>query len=275
MTTASAPASSANLGPGFDIIALALDLRCTVTATPSDAWRVTSSGEPASSVTVEMVRDVAPTAQPHVVDIVSSIPPARGLGSSAAVLVAASAAIRGDADPEATFAAAARVEGHPDNVAAAVFGGLVVVGPDATIHRAAIHPSLCVVAAVPEEELSTADARGALAEVVDRGVAVRTAARLALLLEGLRMADEAALRAALGDEIHEAPRRAITDLPASLIDAALDSGALYASWSGAGPSVVAFVEESNSEAVVDGMASVPASGEVVELMIDREGVRIE
>ncbi len=276
MTTASAPASSANLGPGFDVLALALNLRCTVSAESADEWSVLSGDEPASHATVEMVRSVAGDAGPHSVRIDSEVPVGRGLGSSAAVLVATAAAIRGEADRDDLFEVAAAVEGHPDNVAAAVFGGLVAVGADGSVNRLAVHPSLQVVVAVPDEVLSTAEARAVLPSEVSRQVAVRSAARLAMLIEGLRTADSVSLLAALGDEMHEAPRRSVTETPARLIAAALDAGAAYASWSGAGPSVIGFVVEDSIDPVTAALEDeLEAAGSVLELVIDREGVRIE
>ncbi len=276
MTTASAPASSANLGPGFDVLALALNLRCTVSAQSADEWSVLSGDEPASQATVEMVRSVAGDAGPHSVRIESDIPVGRGLGSSAAVLVATAAAISGEADRDDLFEVAAAVEGHPDNVAAAVFGGLVAVGADGSVNRLAVHPSLQVVVAVPDEVLSTAEARAVLPSEVSRQVAVRSAARLAMLIEGLRTADSVSLLAALGDEMHEAPRRSVTETPARLIAAALDAGAAYASWSGAGPSVIGFVVEDSIDPVTAALEdALEGAGSVLELAIDQEGVRIE
>ncbi|MEE9581939.1 MAG: homoserine kinase [Acidimicrobiia bacterium] len=276
MTTASAPASSANLGPGFDVLALALNLRCTVSAESADEWSVLSGDEPASQATVEMVRSVAGDAGPHSVRIDSEIPVGRGLGSSAAVLVATAAAISGEADRDDLFEVAAAVEGHPDNVAAAVFGGLVAVGADGSVNRLAVHPSLQVVVAVPDEVLSTAEARAVLPAEVSRQVAVRSAARLAMLIEGLRTADSVSLLAALGDEMHEAPRRSITETPARLIAAALDAGAAYASWSGAGPSVLGFVVEDSIDPVTAALEdALEGAGSVLELAIDQEGARIE
>ena len=276
MTTASAPASSANLGPGFDVLALALNLRCTVTAEPADEWSVLSGDEPASAPTVEMVRSVAGDAEPHSVRIDSDIPVGRGLGSSAAVLVAAAAAISGETERDDLFEATAKVEGHPDNVAAAVFGGLVAVGVDGSVSRLAVHPSLQLVVAVPNEVLSTAEARAVLPSEVSRQVAVRSAARLAMLIEGLRTADAVSRSAALGDEMHEAPRRSITETPARLIAAALDAGAVYAAWSGAGPSVIGLAVEDSIDPVAAALEdALEGAGSVLELAIDREGVRIE
>ena len=275
MGIASAPGSSGNLGPGFDILALAVSRRCTVSADPADEWSIYSGDEPASEKTVAMVRAVAGEVDPHSVRIDSDIPAGRGLGSIGAVLVAVAAAV-GESDRRRLFEAASLVEGHADNVAASVFGGLVAVGADGSINRLAVHPSLHVVVAVPDEVLLTVEARAMLSDVVPRDVAVRTAARLATLIEALRTGSGDAFAAALGDEMHEEPRRAITQTPAMLIEAALGAGSTFAAWSGAGPSVVAFALEETLEAVTDSLEQALAgAGSVLDLDIDREGVRFE
>ena len=275
MGIASAPGSSGNLGPGFDILALAVSRRCTVSADPADEWSIYSGDEPASEKTVAMVRAVAGEVDPHSVRIDSDIPAGRGLGSSGAVLVAVAAAV-GESDRRRLFEAASLVEGHADNVAASVFGGLVAVGADGSINRLAVHPSLHVVIAVPDEVLLTVEARAMLSDVVPRDVAVRTAARLATLIEALRTGSGDAFAAALGDEMHEEPRRAITQTPAMLIEAALGAGSTFAAWSGAGPSVVAFALEETLEAVTDSLEQALAgAGSVLDLDIDRVGVLFE
>ena len=191
------------------------------------------------------------------------------------MLVAVAAAV-GESDRRRLFEAASLVEGHADNVAASVFGGLVAVGADGSINRLAVHPSLHVVIAVPDEVLRTVEARAMLSDVVPRDVAVRTAARLATLIEALRTGSGDAFAAALGDEMHEEPRRAITQTPAMLIEAALGAGSTFAAWSGAGPSVVAFALEETLEAVTDSLEQALAgAGSVLDLDIDREGVRFE
>ncbi len=276
MSIASAPASSANLGPGFDILALALSRRCTVTAEPADEWLIRSGNEPVSEETVAMVRAVSGEAEPHLVRIESEIPIGRGLGSSAALLVAVAAAVGGESDRDRLFEAASVVEGHSDNVAAAVFGGLVAVGADGSVDQLSVHPSLHVVLAVPDEVLPTVEARSVLPDVVPRDVAVRSAARLAMLVEALRTAESDSFAAALGDEMHEEPRKAITQTPAMLIEAALDAGSSFAAWSGAGPSVIAFVLEETLEAVTGSLdQALAGAGSVLDLDIDQEGVRFE
>jgi homoserine kinase len=283
MTRASAPASSANLGPGYDVLALALDLRCRVRVEPAEEWSITSGGEPADAGGADLVKrtvaSVAPGAGSLSVEIDSEIPVARGLGSSAALIAATAGAVRamawGDAgDPEDLVEPAAGVEGHPDNVAAALLGGLVAVGPDGGVRRIGLHPSLEVLVAVPDATLPTALAREATAGMLETGVAARTAGRLAMLLEGLRTADPAALAAAAGDELHEARRAGLSPVTGRLIEAARRGGALHACWSGAGPAALAFVTRSTSGAVRAAMTAALPDGYVLAPGVDRDGLLV-
>ena len=279
MITASAPASSANLGPGFDVLALALSPRCHVSVELAEGWEVVGPEGTEDEGLQALVWGVAGAAPPHRVEVTSEIPIGRGLGSSAALRVAAAAALEassGEVRLDRVFRSAAGAEGHPDNAAAAVHGGLVAVGPLGEVRRLAIHPSLTVVVAVPEATLSTAAARAVLSAEVSRGVAVRTAARVAFLVEGLRTADPDAFREAAGDEIHEVPRRHLSPLSFQLGFAARAAGALHAAWSGAGPSVLAITTEDRRDAVHTAMEEALAgAGTMLCPMIEREGVRIE
>jgi len=243
---------------------------------PGEVWEITSGGSPVSSETEDMVRRVVGGAGPHALAIDSQIPQAGGLGSSAALLVATAAAVAGDLDRDEVFAAAAAAEGHPDNVAAAAYGGLVAATPDGRVERLGTNESLQVLVAIPDERLSTSEARALVPVEVPREVAVRTASRLAMLIEGLRTGEARHLRAALGDEIHEAPRSVLTPTPGRLVANALDAGAVYAAWSGSGPSVIAFAVEDQLNSVFDSLeAAVGATGSVIHPEIDREGVRLE
>ncbi len=124
--------------------------------------------------------------------------------------------------------------------------------------------------------LPTPAARRILPNEVPREVAVRTASRVAMLVEGLRTADAETLAAASGDEMHESVRSELTGTPARLIEAARSAGALFASWSGAGPSVIAFVDESALDGVAAALESeLGGAGRVLDLEIDRTGVRLE
>jgi len=277
MTTASAPASVANLGPGFDLLALAIAVRLEVEAEPSDRWLITSDGRPVDDATAMMVRGVVGE-QPHAVFIRSRIPVGKGLGSSAALRVAARAAVdagSGRFDPGEVFREVAVAEGHPDNAAAAVYGGLVSVTATGSILRLGLHPSLRILLGVPRGAIPTEVARQALDETVPRGVAVRTAARVAALVEGLRTADPVALAAAAGDEIHEARRHDLSPITAKMVEAARAAGALHAAWGGAGPSAVAFATETSANAVERALGDVLGDeGEVLRPEVDRAGLEI-
>lgn len=279
MITASAPASSANLGPGFDVLALALGIRCRVSVELAEGWETVGADGEDDDTLQAIVWGVAGAAPPHRVVVESDIPIGRGLGSSAAVRVATAAALEassGEMRLERVFRTAAAAEGHPDNVAAAVHGGLVAVSADGEVRRLAMHPSLSLVVAVPDTPLSTVEARAVLPPQVPRAVAVRTAARLAFLVEGLRTADPDAFRASAGDEIHEAPRRDLSPLTADLVGAARRAGALHAAWSGAGPSVLAITTDARLDDVRDTLAAVlGARGTVSRVAVDRDGVRVE
>lgn len=283
MKTASAPASSANLGPGYDVLAVALDLRCRVSVDEAVKWEVTSGAAPADESAFALVRRVAEALAVEGsfrVEIDSAIPPTRGLGSSAAIIAATAAALRslrgGSVDRGALLGPATRVEGHPDNVAAALYGGLVMVSPKGTVRRLELHEDLSIVMAVPDTELATEEARRATADPVPTAVAVRTAARLGFLIEGLRTGDSDLLAEASGDELHEERRAHLAPGSAALVDAARAAGAVHAAWSGAGPAVVAFTPEASVTAVADAMRSqIGDAGEVVALAISERGTEVD
>jgi len=272
MAEASAPASAANLGPGFDTLALALELRCRVVAETSAHWQVDHLGRhhpgPASQDAVLAAAQLAVgTERTLRLTVSSEIPVARGLGSSAAANAAgALAAWRAtgvEPDLQRVFELVAGLEGHADNAAAAVFGGLQAVTIGDGAHRLALHPALLPVVAVPESELLTRDARAALPGTFARQVLVRSLQRTVALVEGLRTADPGLLAAAAGDEIHEKPRTELNPVAAQLIEAARAAGALFACWSGAGPSVLAMAPVSRRPEIEGAMASVLDGGGLV------------
>lgn len=263
MAEASAPASSANLGPGFDVIALALELRCRVVAHRSDSWSIDhGEGQQPDADSSDAVLAAAQAAvgegQPLALKVDNEIPIGRGLGSSAAALVAgagaALAAIGQEVDPDHVFQMTTAIEGHPDNAAAAVHGGLILVPPDGRPRRLPIHPGIRPVVAVPRDVFFTADARRALPDRIDRQVAVRTTARVSALVAGFLTANADLFAAAHGDEMHEEPRGRLRPRTAALVQRARDAGALHAAWSGSGPSVVALVDRSSEQQVVDAMS---------------------
>lgn len=246
-SSASAPATTANLGPGFDTIALALAPRCVVRARLAEAWTVSHIGDhrPADAEHDGVVAAArhAVGDLPLTLEVSNQVPLARGVGSSAAAFVAgAAAALRAtgqDASPDRVFRVAADMEGHADQVAAAVYGGLVLAPAEGMPLRLPIHPSLRPVVAVPGTRLPTSEARAVLPSHYQRDVVIRSVARTAALTAGLITGDAEMLTAAHGDEIHEAPRDALSPDVGKLIEVAKRAGALHAARSGAGPSVVA------------------------------------
>ncbi len=264
MAEASAPASSANLGPGFDCLALALELRCVVRAEASSEWSVSHDGEqqidPDSEDSVlAAARLAVGSDRPLALTVTNEIPIGKGLGSSSAALAAgALAAWRavGESHPtERLFELVAELEGHPDNAAAAVYGGLVLVDALGKPHRIPWNPRFAPLILVPTESLSTRKARTLLPASYTHRAAVSSVARASSLIAGLLAGDPDLVRASGGDEIHEAPRNAFVPEVAKRIRAALDAGAVHAAWSGAGPSVIAIVETADRDRVIDHLRS--------------------
>jgi homoserine kinase len=238
---ARAPASTANLGPGFDTLALALSLHVEVEVEPADSLVVRSEGEGADFPTgaSHLAAQVAIKVSGHdrlAITVRSEIPVARGLGSSAA-LVAAAAAAAGSADP---LGVAAEWDGHPENAAASVMGGLVtaaMVAGRPVAARMPLDPALGFVVLVPRRELATREARAALPPYVPHQDAAFNLGRMGLLLAGL--ADRRSLlREATDDKLHQAPRTSSFPEAPALLDGLVDAGALASCWSGAGPSVL-------------------------------------
>lgn len=252
--TVTAPASSANLGPGFDCLAVALELRNEVVVSASSGGGVTVrvEGEGADALATDasnlFVRAFAAAgADPGGVSFTmrNRVPLARGLGSSAATIaagVAAGLAWGGrDADP---LPEAAALEGHPDNVAAALLGGVTVAwttGDEARALRLRSCPVefVCVVA---EDELETSRARAALPARVDHADAVHTAGRAALLVAALEAGRGDAIADALDDRLHEPFRAPLVPLLAVVRGRLGGLPAYGATLSGAGPSVLVWCE---------------------------------
>lgn len=203
----------------------------------------------------------------------NDVPRSRGLGSSAAVMVAgAAAALRAmgeEPQSQELYELVAAIEGHGDNAGAAVYGGLVAVA-DGTLRHLELSPELSFVFGVPNEPLKTAKARMALPEKMSRRAAARNVARVAFLVEGLRTGDAAALAEAGGDEIHETHRGRLSPLTGRMMEAALAAGAYHAAWSGAGPAAVAVTRDPDLVlAALDGVLG--ERGRAIVLDVDRDG----
>ena len=277
---ASAPASSANLGPAFDAMALALERRCSVEAAPADEWKVEHIGTCApgpdadDAVLAAAILAVGEDRPLHL-RVDNNIPLGRGLGSSSAAFasgaLAAWRAAREDHSVERLFELVAELEGHPDNAAAAVYGGLVLT-TGTQVHRLPWNPLLHLVVAVPSEPYATHSARQVLPTSYPRDVVVRSVARTASLVAGLMTADETLLRSAGGDELHEGPRSVARPDTCRLVDTAISAGAYHACWSGAGPSVLAIVPTETANAVQAALtARIDGHGDVLRLEVATTG----
>jgi homoserine kinase len=282
MSTASAPATTANLGPGFDRLAMADGRRCTVTAQVGEKWHVEhlggirpADGEP-DGVLLAAKRAVG-DGTPLEITVDTEIPIGKGLGSSAAAYVAgvaaALAAVGEEPTPDRVFRYATDLEGHPDQTAAAVYGGLILVPAEGEPMRLPLHPSLRPIVAVPPTTLATRKAR----EVIDRAhshdVVLRTISRVASLIAGLITGDSQLLASAHGDEIHEAPRAALSPEVGEMMTLARRAGALHAARSGAGPSVVAFATSDSAPSVVAAMTEFGC--EVIEGPMETSGLVVD
>jgi len=256
--TVSVPATSANLGPGFDSLGVALELRDVVTATVSDVAgiRVEVSGEGSDSLPNDEKHLVAAVLNKALeklgIEVVgldltcnNSIPQGKGLGSSAAAIVAGLAlaqalALDGHVDLDWVFAQAADYEGHPDNAAACVYGGLTVAWTNDVSHSRSLEilPSIHAVVGFPASELLTDKARGLLPELVPHADAAFNVARSALLIVGLTQ-DASVLVEATDDRLHQNYRAQAYPDSISAVSA-LRVAKIPACISGAGPAVLAF-----------------------------------
>jgi homoserine kinase len=276
------PASAANLGPGFDTLAIALDRYVEVEVEPASRLVVRSEGEGAeladdpSHLAARVAIDVAGT--DHLaITVRSQIPIARGLGSSAALAVAAAAAA-GAKDP---LAVAAAVDGHPDNAAASTVGGLVAAATVRGAVRAVRLPldvSLGFVAIVPEVSLSTSRARQVLPVEVSRENASFNLSRLALVIAGL--GDSRMLVAeATEDRLHQDYRSPLFPAAPKLLAGLTAGGALASCWSGAGPTLLGICRGVDAPQVTAAaeaaLAEAELPGEVLFLHPDLTGLVVD
>jgi homoserine kinase len=234
------PASSGNLGPGFDVLAAALALHLELEVVETGAFAVKTELDvrrDRSNLVVRAFERLHP-ADDFEFRIRSAIPLSGGLGSSAAAvvagLVAADHLFELDAD---LFTLATEVEGHPDNVAAALRGGFVIC-EGSRVHRFEPPMGLEAVLVVPHETVRTEAARAALPATVPLADAVFNLAHVSTLTLGLATADWALIAAGLGDRLHQPHRAHLYPRSAELIDQAKETGALGATLSGAGPTVL-------------------------------------
>ena len=298
-TSVRVPATTSNLGAGFDCIGMAVDRWLTASVEADDkvdsgAARVTISRKGslaslrlrpeddavyAGFVAACAAVDRAPPKRVAFL-VASEIPVARGLGSSSAALVAgarlANTALELGLDAHQLAELCTRIEGHPDNVGPALFGGAVLGVPDNdrprhwTFAPLPVHPGLAFVFVIPPFPIETAMARSILPREVPHEVAVRAAGKSAALVHGLATGDRALLRIALDDVLHVPYRRTLVPGLAGVHDAACAAGAYGATLSGSGPTLVAIAPQDVAERVADAMKTRwSAEGVVAESFVQR------
>jgi homoserine kinase len=287
------PATSANLGPGFDVLGLALGLHNDLLYEEAEGVRVTIEGEGTGRLATgadnvvargaRMVYEMAGRPFPGaVIHCVNRIPPARGLGSSAAAwvagLLAANAVLGSPLQRDDLLAMASRAEGHPDNVAAALLGGLTVscvAGERVSAVSLPVSEAIGWVVLIPEMESSTREARKVLAATVPRADAVFNLQRLGLLLASLGSGRVDLLGVAMDDRLHQPQRQALFPWMESVRRAAIEAGAVGCVLSGAGPSLLASIRSGSDDSVARAMEralrEVGVRGRALPLAVDTVG----
>lgn len=289
------PASVANLGPGFDTLALAVQLQNEVSCESRDDDVVTvDPGDGFGGELHDPARNLVTRAYLHacaalgVSDVgaafhcVNRIPFGRGLGSSAAAalsgVLVATALHRAPWDEHAVLDRVAELEGHRDNAAAAMLGGLAICAPEASAVQVNVPDELRVVVFAPDSELSTREARQVVPHEFSRADAVFNAGRCALLVRALLLRDWESLGAAMEDRWHQPPRSALMPALMPMIAAARAAGAAGAALAGAGPSVAA-LSVGDHDAVGAAMRQAAAdhgvSGTVLTLAPRNYGARVD
>ena len=272
--TARIPASTTNLGPGFDVLGLALQLYSKITLETTetetqvivngvDADKIPSTPEHIAFQAVELVFDRSGSKRPKgfKLEIENGIPAIRGLGGSGTAilggLLTANALCSTPFSDAELLNFATELEGHPDNVAASLYGGLVVSAQEKTevyTIRLECPPTLSVVLAIPDFPLSTEQARDVLPTSVGFADAIYNTSRSTLLIASIVTGQFEMLRVAMKDRLHQPYRTSLIPGFNDVANAATAAGALSVALSGAGPTVAAYCLE-HTEPVAEQMQS--------------------
>ena len=282
------PATSANVGPGFDSVGIAVSkyLTIDVLETQENWWIEHDLGEEIPSneenLLLQTALQVASDLPPHRLKMTSEVPLARGLGSSSSVIVAgielANQLGKLSLSDEDKLEIATKIEGHPDNVAPAIFGNLVVASyvDQQTNHLVLPFPECALVAFVPNYELKTSDSRNVLPSewTYKEAVAASSIANVAIaaLAKGdLRVAG----KAIEADRFHERYRQQlVTEFP-QVKEVAHQHDAYATYLSGAGPTIMTLLPVEHAEAFAKDLESKGLNGQVFSLKIDTTGVKVE
>lgn len=287
------PATSANLGPGFDTLGLALSLYNEITLEVADETTVTVAGEGEQKLPCDrkhlvlysadrLAAEAGQTVPGWRLSQINAIPLARGMGSSSAAivggLVAANELLDAGLEQHELLWLAARLEGHPDNVAPALYGGLTVCCTNAetcTINFPA--PDISVVVAIPDFEVSTEAARKVMPSSIPYQDGVHNTAHVAMTLAAFVSGEYEKLACGMRDKLHQPYRAHLVPGFQETLEAAVDAGAYGACLSGSGPTIAAFCtehQEAVAEAMVAALGKAGVQARSLILQTDNEGAKV-
>ena len=282
------PATSANVGPGFDSVGIAVTRCLTIEVLePADAWFIEhdlGAGIPTDekNLLLSTALSISTDMQPHRIKMTSEVPLARGLGSSSSVIVAGIELANQLANLQLSDAEklriATEIEGHPDNVAPAIFGNMVIasyIGEDVQ-YVTADFPSCDLVAFVPSYQLKTSDSRNVLPKEWSYKEAVAASSVANVAIAALLKGDlETAGRSIELDHFHERYRQSLVKEFPQVKEVAHQHDAYATYLSGAGPTIMNLLAPEHVASFVAALAALGLDGQIFQLKIDTFGVRVE
>ena len=282
------PATSANVGPGFDSVGIAVTRYLTIEVLePADAWLIEhdlGAGIPTDekNLLLSTALSIAPAIQPHHIKMTSEVPLARGLGSSSSVIVAGIELANQLANLQLSDAEklriATEIEGHPDNVAPAIFGNMVIASyiSEDVQYVTADFPSCDLVAFVPSYQLKTSDSRNVLPKEWSYKEAVAASSVANVAIAALLKGDlETAGRSIELDHFHERYRQSLVKEFPQVKEVAHQHDAYATYLSGAGPTIMNLLAPEHVASFVAALAALGLDGQIFQLKIDTFGVRVE
>ena len=282
------PATSANIGPGFDSVGVAVSKYLTIEVLgESDHWLIEHDLErriPSNerNLLIKVARRIAPAIQPHHLKMTSDIPLAHGLGSSSSVIVAGIELANQLANLQLSNAEklnfATKIEGHPDNVAPAIYGNLTISSylNEKVSTVVTEFPEVSFIAYVPNYELRTKDSRGVLPKGLSYREAVTASSVANVAIAALMKGDMViAGRAIESDRFHERFRQGLIKEFPKIKMLARKNGAYATYLSGAGPTVMVLAPKDQSNMIKEKIEDQQFKGQVFELQVDCRGVRVE
>jgi homoserine kinase len=283
------PATSANLGPGFDSIGVAVSKYLTVEVGEAQSvWQVDHQlGDDVPNddrnLIVKTALQIAPNIKPHYLKVISEIPLARGLGSSSSAIIAglelANRLANLNLDNRGKLQLATKIEGHPDNVAPAILGDLTIstYTPDQRVFSLKGHfPEVALMAFIPPTELLTSASRSVLPEKLAFKKAVEASSIGNTLVAALFAGDlEQAGYLMELDQFHERYRAKLVPHLAVLRDLGHQAGAIATYLSGAGPTTMTVIDSNHRQRFVDLVANSDLNGELLQLKVERQGVVVK